>query len=108
PATTEGLVFGIDGRLYVSTKEAVHVMTPEGEFETVGALPSALGLHAESGRLLVAGFDTGELYTLDLATAATSTVAGALSQPNFVIAGPRGGWLVSDDFTDRISEVTSA
>lgn len=109
PATTEGLVFGIDERLYVSTERAVHVMTPEGEFEAIGVFPSALGLRAEPGRLLVTGFETAELHVmLNLVTAVKSAVAGGLDKPNFVVTGPRSDWLVCDDVTDRISEVTPA
>lgn len=108
PATTEGLVFDAAGRLYVSTASNVYGVDPAGVFTEVGALPSSLGLHAEGNRLLVAGIRTGELYTLTPASGVTGTVASGLGHPNFVVAGPRGGWLVSDDFTDRISEVTAA
>lgn len=108
PATTEGLVFDASGRLYVSTARKVYEVDPAGAFTEVGSLPSSLGLHAEGDRLLVAGINTGELYSLTPASGVTATVAADLGQPNFVVAGPRGGWLVSDDFTDRISEVTAA
>jgi sugar lactone lactonase YvrE len=108
PATTEGLVFDAAGRLYVSTSKAVYEVDPAGVFTQVGSLPSALGLHAEADRLLVAGINTGELYSLTPSSGVTATVAAGLGQPNFVVAGPRGGWLVADDFTDRISEVTAA
>lgn len=108
PATTEGLVFDAAGRLYVSTSKAVYEVSPAGVFTELAALPSALGLHAEADRLLVAGINTGQLYSLVPSSGVTATVASGLGQPNFVVAGPRGGWLVADDFTDRISEVTAA
>jgi sugar lactone lactonase YvrE len=113
---TEGITFA-GGAAYVSEPRASRIwkLAADGTATQFAEVPHAIGLAtAADGALLVA--DAGEsndpmvldgaLWRVDAAGTPTR-LASDLPSPNFVVALPDGGALVSDDFDTRVFHVAA-
>jgi len=111
---SEGIAFGADGALYVTT-----IVDDEGtlwRLDSTAAvsehatLPFALGLAARSdggfvvASIGVAGMADGAVYAVDPGGSA-SLLAMGIDSPNFVAITPDGSALVSDDFDTRVFRI---
>ncbi|MEX1363152.1 MAG: SMP-30/gluconolactonase/LRE family protein [Nannocystaceae bacterium] len=111
---SEGLAFGADGDLYVTTTVdgdgTVWRLDEAGERSEHAVVPYALGLAARSdGGFVVASIGVnaapdGAVYTVDASGAATLLATG-IDSPNFVTIAPDGSALISDDFDTRVFRV---
>ncbi len=110
---SEGLTFGPDGVLYVTTDGLVWQITADGVATEFAMVPDALGLAARAdGSFVVAsigqlGAADGAVYTVDADGVATELATG-IDSPNFVALTPGGIALISDDFDTRVFAVTTA
>lgn len=110
---TEGIVFDIDGSLYVSAQvtdgpDQLLLVEDDGASRSVVEWPSLLGLARDSRGILAAGFDTGEILLIVRGVAVVEVLASGLDAPNFIVTTPWDTMLVSDDTPaeDIIYEVT--
>jgi len=112
---SEGLAFGIDGKLYATTIDAgvgtVWRIEPDGTTASFSELPYALGLAplADGGFVVASIGETmapdGGVYRVDAKGEATLLTDGTIESPNFVVISPEGSALVSDDFDTRVFRV---
>ena len=105
PTRTEGLVFDVNGTLYVSAQDndgpdQLLEISADGSNESVAEAESLLGLESEPAGILAAGIRTGNLLLIDPADGSNVEVAMDLGEPNFVVNTPWGTTLVSDDRPD--------
>ncbi len=103
-ATTEGIAFSPDGRLFISTSTSVKELSPDGTVAHGIDVPSALGLAWKDDALYIAGFNTDEVYRW-VPGEEPVTFATGLTKPNFITATPWGTLLVSNDFAPEIYEI---
>ena len=113
---SEGLAFGTDGLLYVTTMDdggTVWQLDADANITEFASVPTALGLarRAEGG-VTVAAFGVAEepdgaVYLVDAKGAATEIATG-IDSPNFVTIMPDGSSLISDDFVTTVFRVTDA
>lgn len=111
---SEGIAFGADGDLYVTTTVdgdgTLWRLDETGAISEFAQVPSALGLAARAdGGFVVAsigvnGDPDGAVYTVDAAGMASQLAVG-IDSPNFVAIAPDGSALVSDDFDTRVFRV---
>ncbi len=111
---SEGIAFGVDGALYVTTIEdtdgVVWRLDAEAQIEMFAELPYALGLAPTmDGGWVVASLGEimmpdGGVYTVSPAGEA-SLLAEGIDSPNFVTIAPDGSALISDDFDTRVFRV---
>ncbi len=114
---SEGIAFGADGNLYVTTNDAgvgrLWRIDAAGTAEVFADVPYALGLAGlADGGFVVASIGEAEapdgaVYTVaadGTATALTLT-GGTIDSPNFVAIAPDGSALISDDFDTRVFRV---
>ncbi|MCA9652789.1 MAG: SMP-30/gluconolactonase/LRE family protein [Myxococcales bacterium] len=111
---SEGIAFGADGDLYVTTSDMgdgiVWRLDEAAALSEHAAVPSALGLAGRGdGSLVVAsigvnGMPDGAVYVVDAAGVASELATG-IDSPNFVTIAPDGSALVSDDFDTRVFRV---
>lgn len=111
---SEGIAFGIDGLLYVTTTEAgdgtVWRLDAQAEVGEFAKVPYALGLGARAdGSFVVASIGEleladGAVWVVD-ADGAASELATGIASPNFVTIAPDGSALVSDDTDTRVFRV---
>jgi gluconolactonase len=115
---SEGIAFGIDGLLYVTTNEdgdgTLWRLDAEANLEAFAEVPFALGLAPRpEGGFVVASIgvsdpdvDDGAVYVVD-AEGNASVLATGIASPNFIALAPDGSALVSDDFDNtRVFRVT--
>lgn len=119
---TEGIAFSDDGRLFVSSGNAILEILPDGASIPFASVPSTLGLAWWNDALYVASGHDGETEgsfsfcdderpgaVWRVAKDGTAEVfATGIRAPNFLTVTPWGTLLVSDDCAsrDRIYEVT--
>lgn len=108
---SEGISFGADGLLYVSTDTNVWRLDAMAQATVFATMPSPLGMAAlADGGLIVASIGEnkvpdGAVYRVASDGGATMIAAG-IDDPNFVAIMPDGSALVSDDFDTRVFRVT--
>lgn len=112
---SEGLAFGADGQLYVTTNDAgdgtIWRLDPDAEASEFAKVPYALGLAPlTDGGFIVASIGEnnaadGAVYRVD-AQGNASELATGIDSPNFVAIAPDGAALISDDFDTRVFRVT--
>lgn len=108
---SEGIAFGADGQLYVTSAGAVWRLGAAGEASMFAEVPAPVGLaRLADGGFIVAAFGEtlapdGAVYRVDAAGAA-SEIATGIDDPNFVTIAPDGSALVSDDLDTRVFRVT--
>ncbi|MEM7159992.1 MAG: SMP-30/gluconolactonase/LRE family protein [Myxococcota bacterium] len=111
---SEGLAFGADGLLYVTTMDnggTVWQLDADGNISEFASVPTALGLARRAdGGFTVAAFGVAEepdgaVYLVDAKGAATEIATG-IDSPNFVTIMPDGSSLISDDFVTTVFRVT--
>lgn len=117
---SEGVAFGADGQLYVTTIAAgegtVWRFDAEGNPEAFANLPYALGLAPlADGGFVVASLGLlqepdGAVYRVDAQGEVSELlgVGGGIGSPNFVTMAPDGSALISDDVDTRVFRVTMA
>ena len=110
---TEGIVFDLDGTLYVSQQSAegpdqLLEVLADGSTESVAEAASILGLESDARGIVAAGIDTGEVLLIDPSDGTSEVITDTLGAPNFVVTTPWDTILVSDDTPgeDTIYEVT--
>ena len=115
---SEGLAFGADGMLYITTIESgegtVWRLDGEGNATEFASLPWALGLAPlDDGGFVVASIGElnepdGSVYHVDADGVATEIlpVGGGIASPNFVAMAPDGSALISDDVDTRVFRLT--
>jgi hypothetical protein len=82
-ASTEGIAFSPDGRLFASTSDAIWEIDTAGKATRFTAMDDALGLAFKDDLLLVAGIKTHKVYAVT-PEKQVSTYASDVSQANFV------------------------
>lgn len=108
---SEGIAFGADGLLRVTTDGTVWQLDAVGEASVFATMPDPVGLAGlADGGFIVAGFGKammpdGAVYRVD-AGGQASVVATGIADPNFITIAPDGSALVSDDFDTRVFRVT--
>jgi gluconolactonase len=112
---SEGVAFGADGSLYVTTSDAgagtVWRIDAQGTPAVFSELPYALGLAAlADGGFIVASIGEttaadGSVYAVDPDGIPSVRAQGMIDSPNFVAIAPDGSALVSDDFDTRVFRV---
>lgn len=112
---SEGLAFGLDGKLYATTIDAgvgtVWQIDANGAATSFAELPYALGLAATAdGGFIVASIGQnmapdGGVYRVDSRGTATLLTEGMIDSPNFVTITPDGSALISDDFDTQVFHV---
>lgn len=108
---SEGITFGPNGELYVTTDGTVWSVSPDGEVVEYATVPDALGLAARAdGSLVVAslgvfGEPDGAVYVVS-PDAAVSELAAGIDSPNFVAIAPDGSALITDDVDTRVFRVS--
>ncbi|MFV8752686.1 SMP-30/gluconolactonase/LRE family protein [Nannocystaceae bacterium ST9] len=115
---SEGIAFGADGLLYVTTNEdgdgTLWQFDAQGQRSEFAKVPYALGLAARpEGGFVVASIglndpdvDDGAVYVVDAEGPATLLATG-IASPNFIALAPEGSAFVSDDFDNtRVFRVT--
>jgi sugar lactone lactonase YvrE len=116
---SEGIAFGADGLLYVTTDEdgdgTIWQLDAEANISEFAKVPYALGLAPQAeGGFVVASIglsdpdvDDGAVYVVD-AQGGPSVLATGIASPNFIALAPDGSALVSDDFdSTRVFRVTA-
>ncbi|MGB1016094.1 MAG: SMP-30/gluconolactonase/LRE family protein [Nannocystaceae bacterium] len=111
---SEGIAFGADGRLFVSSDERVWTLSATGERTEFTAIPSAIGIARRSNNgLYVASLGEidpkiidGGVYVVE-ADGTTSLLVDGIASPNFAAVTPSGDVLISDDFDTRVFLVTA-
>jgi hypothetical protein len=110
---TEGIVFDIDGTLYVSAQvsdgpDQLLDIADDGTNRPLVESTSIFGLESDSRGILAASIDTGEVLLIVRGVAVVEVLASGLGAPNFVVTTPWDTMLVSDDTPgeDTIYEVT--
>ena len=115
---SEGIAFGADGLLYVTTADeggTVWQLDADANLTAYASVPSALGLAPRAdGGFVVASIgvsdpmvDDGAVYTVD-AGGEVALLATGIASPNFIALAPDGSALVSDDFSNtRVFRVTA-
>ncbi|MCA9704990.1 MAG: SMP-30/gluconolactonase/LRE family protein [Myxococcales bacterium] len=111
---SEGIAFGADGDLYVTTTEmgvgVVWRLDEAAARSEHASVPYALGLAPRAdGGFVVASIGVnaapdGAVYTVDPAGVVAELATG-IDSPNFVTIAPDGSALVSDDFDTRVFRV---
>lgn len=111
---SEGIAFGIDGTLHVTTLNdgdgTVWSLDARGGAVEFADVPYALGLAPiEDGTLVVASLGEinqpdGGVYTVS-PSGEVALVTDAIDSPNFVTIAPDGSALISDDFDTRVFRV---
>lgn len=108
---SEGIAFGADGLLRVTTDGTVWLLDAAGEASVFAMMPDPVGLAGlADGGFIVAGFGKammpdGAVYRVD-AGGQASVIAMGIADPNFITIAPDGSALVSDDFDTRVFRVT--
>lgn len=108
---SEGIAFGADGLLRVTTDGTVWQLDAAGEASVFAMMPDPVGLAGlADGGFIVAGFGKammpdGAVYRVD-AGGQASVIAMGIADPNFITIAPDGSALVSDDFDTRVFRVT--
>ncbi len=108
---SEGIAFGADGGLYVTSAGTVWRLDAAGQASKFAAVPAPVGLAGlADGGFIVAAFGKvmmpdGAVYRVD-AGGVASELATGIADPNFVTIAPDGSALVSDDFDARVFRVT--
>ncbi len=118
PGGSEGIAFGADGLLYVTTNEdgvgTLWQFDGQANRSEFALVPSALGLAPRpEGGFVVASIgvndpqvNDGAVYVVD-AQGSVSLLAAGIASPNFIALAPDGSALVSDDFDNtRVFRVT--
>ena len=113
---SEGIAFGVDGRLYVTTSEAgdgtLWQLDAQAGISEYAKLPYALGLAPRStGEFVVASIGMlnsadGAVYEVDAQGTPSVLLATGIASPNFVALAPDGSALVSDDVDTRVFRVS--
>ena len=116
---SEGIAFGADGRLYVTTNEdgdgTIWQLDADANLSEFAKVPYALGPRREpEGGLVVASIgvtdasvNDGAVYVVD-ADGGAQLLASGIASPNFIALAPDGSALVSDDFDNtRVFRVTT-
>jgi len=112
PLGSEGIAFGVDDQLYVTTFGTLWRISGDGVATEFADVPAALGLAPRAnGDLVVASFGVfdqpdGAVYTVTPEGTVTHVTSG-IDSANFVTIAPDGSALVSDDFDTRIFRVTA-
>ena len=113
PHPTEGIVFDLDGTLYVSAQDAdgpdqLLIIDGNGTSRLLAEWPSILGLARDSRGILAASIDAGEVLLIVRGVAVVEVLASGLSAPNFIVTTPWDTMLVSDTApgVDTIYDVT--
>ena len=110
---SEGIAFGADGRLYVTTEGTVWQLNSAGEASVFAEMPDPVGLAGlADGGFIVASFGEsqapdGSVYRIDAGGNPTMIAAG-IDDANFITIAPDGSALVSDAFDTRVFRVTLA
>lgn len=116
---SEGLAFGADGLLYVTTDDdgdgTIWQFDADANISEFAKVPYALGLAPRAdGSFVVASIgvsdpdvDDGAVYVVD-AQGTASMLATGIASPNFVALAPDGSALISDDFDNtRVFRVSA-
>ena len=113
PSNTEGIVFDLDGTLYVSAQDPsapdrLLEILADGSSRSVAESESILGLESDSRGIVAAAINSGEVLLIDPADGSSELITDAVRAPNFVVTTPWDTILVSDDTPgeDSIYEVT--
>lgn len=98
---TDGIVFDLDGTLYVSSQGAqgpdqLLVIADNGANRLLVGWPSILGLARDSRGILAAAAETGEVLLIVRGVAVVEVLASGLGAPSFVVTTPWDTMLVSD------------
>ncbi|MFT6395738.1 MAG: sugar lactone lactonase YvrE [Bradymonadia bacterium] len=110
---SEGIAFGNDGRLYVTSGDIIFAFDADAEREEFATIPTALGLAPTTDGFIVAAIGEsnsaseidGSVWHVTEAGEPTMIVDG-IASPNFVTVMPDGSALISDDFDTRVFRVT--
>lgn len=105
----EGLAFANDGSLIVGTNDSRLLrFAPDGTSTVLAVLPDrpAGVTVARDGRILVAVFPLGSVYSVDPATGTPTLVASGINSPNFIVQTRSGRILVSASAANTIVDVT--
>lgn len=97
-ASTEGVAFSPDGRLFVSAGDIVAEIFPDGRWEEVVALEGGVGLAWFDGTLVAAGRPEGigSVVAIDVDARTTRLLSDQIPSSNFLTPSPWGTLLVSD------------
>ncbi|MCB9681944.1 MAG: SMP-30/gluconolactonase/LRE family protein [Alphaproteobacteria bacterium] len=113
-AGTEGVTFGPDGTLYVTTKDRLVTIDTAGTVTDLAAANGSIGAAWWKGDVWVAvtkdeaGDDAPALLQVSPAGVVTRHPTPEIGAPNFLTPTPWGTLLVADDYDTRIFEVTAA
>lgn len=110
---SEGITFGNDGRLYVSSGDTVFALGADAEPSEFATVPTALGLAPTTDGLIVAAIGEstsaaeidGSVWHVS-GSGETTMIVDGIASPNFVTMMPDGSALISDDFDTRVFRVT--
>ena len=111
---TEGISFGPDGALYVSSGDELLRIDETGIATHFADVPTALGfaltsendfIVASIGESMNASEIDGAVYLVD-AEGSSSLIVDGIASPNFVTIMADGSALISDDFDTRVWRVT--
>jgi sugar lactone lactonase YvrE len=112
PTGTEGIVFDLNGTLYVSAQDRqgpdqLLTVSLDGQNESVAESESILGLESDPRGILAAGIATGEVLVIDPSDGTVEALTDSLDAPNALVTTAWDTILVSDDTpgADAIYEV---
>ena len=106
PTGTEGIVFDIEGTLYVSAQDPTGPdqllqIANNGTNRSLVEWPSILGLARDSRGILGASIDRGEVLLIVRGVGVVEVLASGVGAPNFIVTTPWDTMLVSDSTPGR-------
>lgn len=106
PTGTEGIVFDIEGTLYVSAQDPTGPdqllqIANDGTNRSLVEWPSILGLARDSRGILGASVDSGDVLLIVRGVGVVEVLASGVGAPNFIVTTPWDTMLVTDSTPGR-------